>query len=72
MPLSQPNRALRVAPPPFERTPPSASSPRDLVAHEGGGESAPKGDSGVPFATELHAFLQEVLQTFLDGETMES
>ena len=52
----------------FRENPPSASSPCDLVVHEGGGESAPRGDFGVPPAAELPAFLQEVLQTFQDRE----
>jgi len=37
----------------------------------GGGGSASGGDFGVPPTVELAAFLQEVLQTFQDGE-MES
>jgi len=55
----------------FRENPPSTSSPRDLVLREGGGESAPEGDSGAPFDVELLTFLQEVLQAFQNGE-MES
>jgi len=42
------------------------------VVHEGKGESAPRGNFGAPPTAELPAFLQEVLQTFQDGEIMES
>jgi len=42
-----------------------------VVHEEGGEESSPKGDFGVPPVAELPAFLQEVLQTFQDRE-MES
>ena len=58
--------------PSFRENPPSAFSPRDLVIHKGGGESSPGGYSGAPSSAELPAFLQEVLQTFLDGEMVES
>jgi len=49
----------------FWEKPPSASSPRALMVHEGGGgENVPGGDSGVPPTAKLPSFLQEVLQTF--------
>jgi len=35
---------------------------------EGGGESAPGGDHGVPPTADLPSFLQEVLQAFQAGE----
>jgi len=37
-----------------------------------GGESSPEGDSGAPLTAELLAFLQEVFQTFLNREMVES
>jgi len=55
----------------FRENPPSASSPRDLVVHEDGGESSLRGDFVVPPAAELPTFLQKVIQSFQDGE-MES
>ena len=58
--------------PSFKENPPSASSPHDMVVHEGGGESAPRGDSDAPPAAELPAFLQQTLQSFQDQEMMES
>ena len=57
--------------PSFRENPSSASSPRDVVVHEGGGESASKSDHGAP-STELPAFLQRALQSFQDRERMES
>lgn len=56
----------------FKENPPSASSPCDIVVHEGGGETAPGGDHSAPPAVELPAFLQEALQSFQDREMMES
>jgi len=50
--------------PSFRENPPSASSPHDLIVLEGGGESAPEGDHGVPLVADLPFFLQEVLQAF--------
>ena len=66
MSQSQPNQPQMVAPPSSERIPPSASSPCDIVVHEGGGESAPGGDHSAPPAVELPAFLQEALQSIQD------
>jgi len=43
--------------PSFRENPPSASSPRDLIMLEGGGESAPGGDQGMPPTANLPAFL---------------
>jgi len=47
----------------FRDHPPSASSPRRLLALEGGGESAP-GDDRVPPAPELPSVLQYALKSF--------
>jgi len=55
----------------FREQPPSVSSPRDLMAQEGGGESASKGNHGTT-PTVLHALLQRALQSFQDQERMES
>ena len=58
--------------PSFMENPPSASSPRDIVVHERGGESASGGDHGVPPATDQPVFLQQALQSFQERERMES
>jgi len=47
----------------FRDLPPSASSPRGLLALEGGGESAP-GNDQTPPAPELPAVLQHALKSF--------
>ena len=58
--------------PSFGENPPSVSSPRDIVVHEGGGKSASGGDHGAPPAVDFPAFLQQALQSFQDREKMES
>jgi len=50
--------------PSFRENLPSTYSPRDMVVHEGGGESATRGDSDAPPTGELPAFLQPALQSF--------
>jgi len=57
--------------PSFRDNPPSTSSPRELIMHEGGGESASEGDQ-VPLAVELPAFLQQALKCFQKKEAVES
>jgi len=57
--------------PAFKDNPPSASSPRNLIVHEGGGESTPKGQQ-MPPPLELHAFLQEALKRFQDQDMVKS
>jgi len=42
--------------PAFRDNPPSASSPRDLVVHEGGGETTPE-ECPISLAPELHVLL---------------
>jgi len=56
----------------FGENPPSASSPRDIMVHEGGGESSFGGDHGTAIAADLLAFHQQALQSFQDWEMMES
>jgi len=53
--------------------PPSASSPRHLIVHEGGGggESAPEGQQ-TPSTPELPMLLQQILKRFQDKEVLES
>ena len=58
-------------PPSFRDHPPSASSPRALLALEGGGESAPGGDQ-VPPAPELLTILQHGLRSFQEKEAAEA
>ena len=57
--------------PSFRNNPPSASSPRGLLALEGGGESTPRGDQ-VPPAPELPAILQQALKCFQDKEAVKA
>jgi len=55
----------------FRENPPSASSPRHLIVHEGWGESAPECQQ-IPPPPELPALLQEALKRFQDREMVES
>ena len=57
--------------PAFRDNPLSSSSPCQLVIHESGGESAPKGQE-VPPTPELPALLQQILKRFQDKEVLES
>ena len=57
--------------PSFRDNPSSASSPCDLIVHEGGGESAPE-DRQIPPALELPTLLQQALKRFQDKEMVES
>jgi len=57
--------------PVFRDNPPSASSPRDLIVHENGGEIAPE-DCPMPPAPKLIALLQQALKRFQDKEMLES
>jgi len=57
--------------PTFRDNPPSASSPCQLVVHEGAGESVPEAQQ-VPFAPELPMLLQQILKHFQDKEVLES
>ena len=54
-------------PPSFKDHPPSASSPRALLALEGGGESVPRGDQVSP-APELPVVLQHALKSSQEKE----
>jgi len=56
--------------PSFKENPPSASSPRDLMVLEGGGESAPRGDHGTPPVVDLPVFLQQALKCFQNWEVV--
>ena len=56
----------------FKDHPPSASSPRELMTLEGGGESAPKGDHAMPSAADLPTFLLQALKCFQNREVVES
>jgi len=51
----------------FRDHPPNSSSPRGLLALEGGGESSPGGDQ-VPPTPELPAILQHALKCFQEKE----
>jgi len=57
--------------PSFRENPLIASSPRDLIMHEGGGESACEGHKAPP-AVELPAILQQALKCFQNKEVVES
>jgi len=57
--------------PSFRDNPPSASSPHDLIVHEGGGESALE-DRQAPPAVELPTIIQQALKRFHDTEVVES
>jgi len=57
--------------PSFRDNPPSASSPRELIMHEGGGESAAGGDQA-PHMVEVPAILQQALKCFQNKEVVES
>jgi len=57
--------------PTFKDNPLSASSPCQLVVHEGAGENAPEAQQ-VPSAPELPTLLQQILKRFQDKEVLES
>jgi len=58
--------------PSFRENPPSASSPWDIVMHEGEGKSAPTDALGAPPAADLPTFLQQALHSFQERGLAES
>jgi len=55
----------------FKDNSPNASSPCNLIMHEGGRENAPEGGQ-VPPTAELPAILQQALRCFQNKEVVES
>ena len=66
-----PSPSISGGTPTFRDNPPSASSPRQLVVNEGGGESAPGGQE-MPSTSELPTMLQRIFNRFQDKEVLES